>query len=507
MEQKTSEFDKVLGAWDILVIAFGAMIGWGWVVSSGNWIESGGVLGAAIAFAIGGIMIFFVGLTYAELTAAMPQCGGEHVFSYRAMGSTGSFICTWAIVLGYVSVACFEACAFPTIITYLWPGFLKGYLYTVAGFDVYASWLIVAIVIAFLIMIININGAKTAAVLQTVLTCIIGGAGIILIVASVVTGSVDNLQGQMFVGNGTGEAMKSIIKVAVITPFFFIGFDVIPQAAEEINVPLKKIGKMMILSVVLAVVFYALVILAVGYILNPAEIIESQQGTGLVTADAMAKAFGTKIMAKVIIVGGMCGIITSWNSFLLGGSRAMYSMAESYMIPPFFAKLHPKHKTPINALILIGSLTMLAPFAGRKMLVWISDAGNFGCCVAYCMVALSFIILRKKEPDMPRPYKVPAYRFFGTMAVIMSGFMVAMYCIPGSGGSLIAQEWGIVLAWCALGVVFFVFCKKKYKESFGTLVELISDEDAATLMPEADEAELDKVIDAAIDRVLAKKAS
>ena len=77
MEQKTSEFDKVLGAWDILVIAFGAMIGWGWVVSSGNWIESGGVLGAAIAFAIGGIMIFFVGLTYAELTAAMPQCGGS----------------------------------------------------------------------------------------------------------------------------------------------------------------------------------------------------------------------------------------------------------------------------------------------------------------------------------------------------------------------------------------------------------------------------------------------
>ena len=381
MEQKTSEFDKVLGAWDILVIAFGAMIGWGWVVSSGNWIESGGVLGAAIAFVIGGIMIFFVGLTYAELTAAMPQCGGEHVFSYRAMGSTGSFICTWAIILGYVSVACFEACAFPTIITYLWPGFLKGYLYTVAGFDVYASWLIVAIVIAFLIMIININGAKTAAVLQTVLTCIIGGAGIILIVASVVTGSVDNLQGQMFVGNGTGEAMKSIIKVAVITPFFFIGFDVIPQAAEEINVPLKKIGKMMILSVVLAVVFYALVILAVGYILNPAEIIESQQGTGLVTADAMAKAFGTKIMAKVIIVGGMCGIITSWNSFLLGGSRAMYSMAESYMIPPFFAKLHPKHITPVNSLYLIGALTMLAPFAGRTMMVWICDAGNCGANV------------------------------------------------------------------------------------------------------------------------------
>lgn len=507
MEQKKSEFNKVLNAWDVLVIAFGAMIGWGWVVSTGGWIEKGGVLGAAIGFVIGGIMIFFVGMTYAELTAAMPQCGGEHVFSYKAMGSTGSFICTWMIILGYVSVACFEACAFPTIITYLWPGFLKGYLYTVAGFDIYASWLIVAIVIAFLIMMINIIGAKTAAVLQTVLTCIIGGAGILLIIASVINGTVDNLDGQMFASSSAGLNVKAIIGVAALSPFYFIGFDVIPQAAEEINVPAKKIGSILILSVVLAVVFYALVIVAVGLVMGSQAIVDSEQATGLVTADAMAAAFNAKIMAKVIIVGGMCGIVTSWNSFLLGGSRAMYSMAESYMIPKFFAKLHPKHKTPINALILIGSLTMLAPFAGRKMLVWISDAGNFGCCVAYCMVALSFIILRKKEPDMPRPYKVPAYKFFGTMAVIMSGFMVTMYCIPGSGGSLIAQEWGIVLAWCALGVVFFVFCKKKYKESFGTLVELISDEDAATLMPEADEVELDKVIDAAIDRVLAKKAS
>lgn len=506
MTQKKSEFNKVLNAWDILVIAFGAMIGWGWVVSTGGWIEKGGVIGAALGFAIGGIMIFFVGLTYAELTAAMPQCGGEHVFSYWAMGSTGSFICTWMIVLGYVSVACFEACAFPTIITYLWPGFLKGYMYTVAGFDIYASWLITAIVIAFLIMLINIIGAKTAAILQTVLTCIIGGAGILLIVASVINGTVDNLDGQIFAGTTTGVNIKAIIGVAAMSPFYFIGFDVIPQAAEEINVPPKKIGNILILSVVLAVIFYAFVIIAVGFVMNPGDIIASQEATGLVTADAMAAAFNTKIMAKVIIVGGMCGIVTSWNSFLLGGSRAMYSMAESYMIPKFFAKLHPKHKTPVNALILIGILTMLAPFAGRKMLVWISDAGNFGCCFAYCMVALSFMILRKKEPDMPRPYKVPCYKFFGTMAVIMSGFMVAMYCIPGSGGDLILQEWLMVLGWSALGVVFYVVCKVKYKESFGTLVEIISDEDAATLMPEADEEELDKVIDAAIDRVLMQKS-
>ena len=71
MNKKESEFNKVFSAWDILVIAFGAMIGWGWVVSTGNWIEKGGVLGAALGFCLGGVMIFFVGLTYAELTAAM----------------------------------------------------------------------------------------------------------------------------------------------------------------------------------------------------------------------------------------------------------------------------------------------------------------------------------------------------------------------------------------------------------------------------------------------------
>ena len=307
MEKKKSEFDKVLGAWDILVIAFGAMIGWGWVVSTGSWIEKGGVIGAALGFIIGGIMIFFVGMTYAELTAAMPQCGGEHVFSYRAMGAVGSFICTWMIVLGYVSVACFEACAFPTIITYLWPGFLKGYLYTVAGFDIYASWLIVAIVLAFIIMVINILGAKTAAILQTILTCIIGGAGILLIVASIINGSVDNMSGQMFASSNSGVNIKAIIGVASLSPFYFIGFDVIPQAAEEINVPAKKIGKILILSVVLAVIFYALIIIAVGFVMNPQAISDSQNATGLVTADAMAAAFNTKIMAKVIIVGGMCG--------------------------------------------------------------------------------------------------------------------------------------------------------------------------------------------------------
>lgn len=471
-ETKKAEFAKVLSAKDILVIAFGAMIGWGWVVSTGDWIELGGVIGAMLGFVIGGIMIFFVGLTYAELTSAMPQTGGEHVFSFKALGPVGSFICTWAIILGYVSVVCFEACALPTIVTYIYPDFLQGYLYTIGGFDIYLSWLCVAIGISIFITVINIIGTKTAAILQTVLTIVIGGVGILLMAAAAVTGTTANLENQLFMGATTTDMIKGTLAVAVMTPFYFIGFNVIPQAAEEISVSLQKIGQILMLSIVLAVLFYALIIFSVGYVFTNNQVVASMQSVGgLVTADAMATAFNSSIMAKVLIIGGLCGIVTSWNSFLIGGSRAMYSMAQSYMIPRMFAKIDPKYKTPINALLLIGLLSVIAPFFGKKMLVWVVNAGNFGCCLAYCMVAVSFVILRRKEPNLPRPYKVQHYKIIGALAILMSGFMVMMYLIPGSGASLVTAEWVMVAGWAVLGALFGLFGKWKYGANFATHIE------------------------------------
>ncbi len=470
--KKTSEFKKSFSSLDILMIAFGAMIGWGWVVSTGDWIGTAGVIGAMLGFILGGVMIFFIGMTYAELTPAMPECGGEHVFSMRAMGPVGSFVCTWAIILGYVSVVCFEACALPTIITYIWPSFLQGYLYSVAGFDIYATWLGTAVLFAVFITVINIMGAQIAAKLQNILTMCIGAAGILLIVASVVTGDASNLENQLFEGSGMAGMMSTIVKVAAISPFFFIGFDVIPQAAEEINVPLKKIGKILILSIILGTGFYALVIFSVGYVLTGDQIAASSSGTGLVTADAMAAAFHSTIMAKVLILAGMCGILTSWNSFMIGGSRAMYSMAESYMIPRFFTKLHPKTNSPYLAIIVVGVLSVLAPFAGRKMLVWVVDAGNFGCILAYCMVSLSFLILHVKEPNMVRPYQVKHWKLVGTVAVLMSGIMILLYILPGTGVTLAPQEWLMVAGWSALGVVFFIFSKLVYKDKFGYYAQL-----------------------------------
>lgn len=465
MEQK--RFKKVMNAGEILVTAFGAMIGWGWVVSSGGWIQSAGTLGTALGFIIGGIMIYFVGLTYAELTAAMPQCGGEHVFSYMAFGPTGSFICTWAIILSYIGVACFEACSLPTIIQYIFPGFLKGYLYTVAGFDIYASWVLAGAVASVMITAVNIRGIKTAAILQTILTAIIAVVGITLMAASTVNGSTANLDGQLIQGENMFISAKNILSVAAVAPFFLMGFDVIPQAVEEINVPLKKVGKIIMLSIICAVTFYALVVFAVGYAMGAQEIATAMDGSGLVTASAMAKVFNSQAMSKVLILGGMCGIITSWNAFMIGGSRAIYSMAESNMVPRIFAKLHPKSKTPSNALILIGGLSLVSLLFGRKMLVWISNASSFACCLAYCMVAISFLKIRKKNPEMKRPFKVRRYKLVGILAVIMSGFMVLMFVLPGTGCTLVAREWAIAGGWAVLGTLFYILSRRKYKDRFG----------------------------------------
>lgn len=472
VSNRESEFSKVLNTGDVLVVAFGAMIGWGWVVSSGQWITSGGVLGTVLGFIIGGIMIYFVGLCYAELTTAMPKCGGEHVFSYKAFGSIGAYICTWSIILSYIGVVCYEAVSFPTILQYVFPKIARGYLYSVGGFDIYFTWLLIAIGMALLILFLNIIGMKKAARFQKILTCVIAAVGIALVAGAAYSGNVNNLQNQLLVGDTNGEIIQNIAKVAIMTPFFLFGFDVIPQAAEEINVPLKKLGKMMILSIIMAVSFYVLVVLAVGYVMNAEQIKTSMlSATGLVTADAMGIAFNNANMAKVLIIGGLCGIVTSWNSFLIGGSRALYSMSVSYMLPRKFAVLHKKYNTPVNSLLLIGALSVISPFFGRSMLVWIVDAGNFACCFAYCIVSLSFIVLRRKEADMRRPYKVKHYKFVGIVAVIMSGTMSAMYIIPETNCTLVWQEWIIVGGWILLEIIMAYISKKKYGDKFANLIE------------------------------------
>lgn len=444
------KFNKILGCKDIFAMAFGAMIGWGWVIMSGKWIEKAGSIGAIIAFLLGGTTIVFIGLIYAELTAAMPKCGGEHVFSLRALGKTGSFICTWAIILGYVGVVCFEACALPSVIEYLIPNFKFGYMYTIAGFDVYFSWVLIGVISSILITLINCIGLKAATKIQRLLTICIVFVGVMLIVGTIFSGEIKNINPCF--ENGIG----GVLSVCVMTPFMFVGFDVIPQTADEVNISYKKLGKVIVLSIVVAILWYISIIFSVSVLLSKQALAVSE----LATVDAMKKAyFNSGFVAKVVVVGGVAGILSSWNSFFIGGSRAIFALSESRMLPTYLSKISYKTKTPINSVVLIGIISIFAPFFGKAMMIWLTNAGSFGVVIAYFITSISFLILRIKEPNMKRPYKIKHGKLVGALAVLFSGVMIVLY-LPGMSSCLALQEIVIILIWIILGILLFSLKKK-----------------------------------------------
>jgi len=185
---------RTLSYREVVALSFGAMIGWSWVVMSGTWVINAGSLGAIAAFLVGGCVVLLVGLTYAELASSMPVAGGEHTYSHRALGSTASFICTWSILFGYVSVVSFEAVALPTVVEYILPNLNHIYLWTILDWDVHASWVMVGVSGAFLISLINILGIKTAARIQLLVTGMIIIGGLILLMGASKAGQISNLK-------------------------------------------------------------------------------------------------------------------------------------------------------------------------------------------------------------------------------------------------------------------------------------------------------------------------
>ena len=441
-----SSFTRVLGRWDVLAVAFGAMIGFGWIVLTGGFLQDAGTLGSALAFVVGGVIMALVGLTYAELVSAMPQAGGEHNYVLRGLGSRSAFVCSWSLVLGYISVVAFEAVALPQTVLFLAPDMLVGKLWTVADYDVYASWVAVGVLGALVITALNYVGVRPAAVFQTFAVAFLLVVGALLVFGSFIGGDTDNMS-PLF-NDGAG----GVIAVLVAVPFLFVGFDVIPQSAEEINLPFKQIGKLVVVSVLAAAAFYILVMLTVGSSLPMDVLAESE----LSAADGMAALWSSETMGDVLVVGGIAGILTSWNGFMIGASRLLYAMAASGMVPSWFGRMHPTYRTPSNAILFVGGLSILAPLFGRQMLVWLVDAGGFVIVVAFFFVTVTFVLLRSREPEMERPFRVSGGSGVGVAAAVLT-FGLGILFMPGMPAALIwPYEWLILIVWWGAGAALML---------------------------------------------------
>lgn len=452
MSGERHQLRKVMGRIDVLALAFGTMIGWGWVMLAGYWVKEAGVIGAMIAFVIGAIMCIFVGLTYAELTPALPLAGGELVFAYRGLGYFWSWVTGWAITFAYVGVAAWEGIAISTAINYILPIPKLGYLWDVAGFPVYFSWAIIGIAGGVILSVLNHFGAKTAAIFQVMATVGLTLAGIIFLFGGVAFGSISNMMPTMTSGAG-------MVAVLLMAPSMFVGFDVMPQSAEEMNIPLKQIANVLIISIVMAAAWYILMIIGISLCAPP----EVRDAGTVPVADAMAYAFNSPTFGKIMIAGALCGILTSWNGFIVGGTRVLFAMGRAKMLPPIFGKLHPKRQTPTAAIILVGILCCLSPLMGKNALVWFVNASAFGTVIAYLMVSTSFILVRKKEPNLKRPFKVRGGKIVGKGAVLTGIFFLYLYLPIGPGGGLKwPYEWGLIFLWSLIGVVLAVLAKGSY---------------------------------------------
>ncbi len=441
----TGRFAKVLKTRDVIALSFGAMIGWSWVLMTGFWVQTAGSLGTFIAFTVGGLAIAMIGLTYSELASAMPKAGGEHVYTTRALGARWSFVCTWALLFAYVAVCLFEAVALPTAIEYLAPAIRIGTLWQVLGADVDLGFVLIGAGGAIVITLANVRGIKSAARLQNAVTLMIFVAGAILLSGAVAFGNPD------FTKPLIATPATGILSVLIMVPAMLVGFDVIPQSAEEIDLPAARIGKLLIISVLLAVAWYVAIALSVALALDPQQLEQSTMATG----DAASALWGGGWAGTALVLGGIGGILTSWNAFIIGASRVLFALAESGYVPKAFARLHPKYQTPYVGVLTIGLVSCISPLFGRTILVWLIDASSFAVMIAFLFVAIAFIALRNNEPELERPFRVKYGKAVGYGAIVLSIALLSAY-LPWSPSALIwPYEWLMILVWSVLGGLLF----------------------------------------------------
>ena len=145
--------------------------------------------------------------------------------------------------------------------------------------------------------------------------------------------------------------------------------------------------------------------------------------------------------------------MTSWNALLVGATRVLFALAEAGYVPVVFAKLHPKYKTPYVGILAIGFVSIFAPLFGRTILVWLINTGSLATTLAFLFVSISFLVLRRTEPDMPRPFEVSHPNLVGWGAMILSIGLLSAF-MPWSASALAwPEEWLTIVVWCALGAV------------------------------------------------------
>ena len=431
-----------LGSLAFFAIAFGSMIGVGWVTALGDWLSKAGPGGAMAAFLAGGAVMLLIGLCYAELTSMLPVAGGEVAYAYAAHGTGRAFVIGWFLAFGYLSVSAFEAISVARVAGYLWPVFDRWPLYSVGGEAVYAPHIALGAALTAAITWLNHRGIGGAARVQTALTGAFLAATLALVGYGLVFGDIANVQG-WFGGRG-GGGFHGFLAVFVTAPFWFVGFDTIPQSAEEASAALepRRLGLLILGSIAAAAIFYALLILSVAMLGDWRQTASAP----LATAEAFRRAFGSDTAANLVLIAAMLGLLTSWNGFFLAAARVLFAMGRGRILQRELGVSHPQFASPSAAVLWCGAATLLGAMLGRGAMLAFVNVGSFCIALAFVGVCLSAISLRRQYPDAQRPYRAPGGRLAVAGALAGAALILAAIAVPLSPAAL---QWP--LEWAILG--------------------------------------------------------
>lgn len=283
---------------------------------------------------------------------------------------------------------------------------------------------------------------------------------------SIVTGSPDNAMPvfSQVTGAGGSESATSannlfagVVSVLVLTPFFYAGFDTIPQQAEEAAEGLNwnKFGKIISLALLAAGGFYIVCIYSFGTILPWHDFVEQP-----VPALACLKNINM-ILYIIMLCIATLGPMGPMNSFYGATSRIMLAMGRKGQLPEQFAEVDPKSGAPRLACIVLAIITVIGPFLGKNMLIPLTNVSALAFIFSCTMVAFACLRMRYTEPDLPRPYKVPGGKFGILLACAAGCIIIGLLVLPFSPASLNLVEWSIVLGWLVVGLILMFATKAK----------------------------------------------
>ncbi len=447
-------FKKELRPVDVWGLALGAIVGWGCFILPGNaFLPKSGPLGMAIGMLLGAGIVIVISLSYGYLIEKFPVSGGEFVYADSAFGKVHGFICGWALILAYWSLIPLNATAVGLISRYLFPGIIQvGALYTIAGWEVYAGEIIVASVFLVALAYLNIKGVKGSGMLQTAVSLILVAS--ILLVTVIVLFKCHDFTNLMpvFQNEGGRTTFSCIFAVVAMTPWAFIGFDCIPQAAEEYSFSHKKSLFLMISAVLVAALLY-ICINTITAIVMPWQDLLAQNpfwATGTVIEMTMGKP-------GLFLVGiaMLCAVVSGMNAFYLSTSRLLYAMAQVNALPNIFAEIDPKYGTPKKSILFVMAVSLMAPWFGREVLNWIVDMTSVGASLAFTYTTAAAAVLAWKAGHKGQS-------FVGMLGVVAGAFFLGLLLIPGMPGFLAVQSRIALAVWTVLGIIFFFIMRKKY---------------------------------------------